>query len=55
MDDVQGAFIRVDVKQDIFVLESVIRYSHDSLRVKLFDFLDHSVDQTMLSRSEVHG
>ena len=55
MYDVQGTFTRVDEKQDILMLDRVISNFHDSLRIKLLDFLDDSLDQCMLSRSELHS
>jgi|SRR5215831_9109356 len=55
MYDVQGTFTRVDEKQDILMLDRVISNFHDSLRIKLLDFLDDSLDQRMFSRDELHS
>ena len=55
MYDVQGAFTRVDEKQDILMLDRVISNFHDSLRVKPFDFLDDSLDKRVLFRGELYG
>ena len=55
MYDVQGTFTRVDEKQDILMLDRVISNFHASLRIKLLDFLDDSLDQRMLSRGKLHS
>jgi hypothetical protein len=37
------------------MLDRVISNFHDSLRIKLLDFLDDSLDQHMLSRGGLHA